>query len=121
MPRALLLLVVFAVAIPSASASIPARTGLYGLVTRGPIMPVCRIDEPCDEPASRVTIVFSRRGTSTRTTTGDDGRYRVRLKPGVYAVRTSRTGLGSYVEPQAARVPRTRFARVNLLIDTGIR
>lgn len=121
MPRAWLLLIAFAVAIPSASASAPARTGLYGLVTRGPIMPVCRVDVPCDEPASRVTLVFSRKGITTRTTTGDYGRYRVRLRPGVYNVRTTRTGLGSYVEPQTARVPRTWFARVNLFIDTGIR
>jgi hypothetical protein len=96
--------------------------GLYGSVVRGPTMPVCRVDVPCDEPAANVTLLFSRKGTTTRVRTDARGRYRVRLRPGAYySVRTTGRGLGSFVKPARVRVPLRGFARANLYIDTGIR
>jgi hypothetical protein len=108
-------------ALPGGSVSAAPRSGLYGVVMRGPITPVCRVDVPCDEPAAATTILFVRADRTARATTDANGRYRIRLAPGLYAVRTTRTGLGSLVEPRRVRVPRGRFARANLLIDTGIR
>ena len=95
--------------------------GLFGSVERGPTMPVCRVDVPCTERAANVTLLFSRNGATTRTRTDLRGRYRVRLAPGYYSVRTTGRGLGSVVKPSRVRVRAHRFTRIDLHIDTGIR
>jgi hypothetical protein len=116
-------LVVLATAGSSGAAT--SSSGLRGLVTRGPIAPVCAVEQPCSEPAKNVTLVFSRNGEVVRrTTTNDKGRYRVALAPGVYAVRlpASRTQrIGRGLEPTRVRVAPSRFRRVDFSIDTGIR
>jgi hypothetical protein len=96
--------------------------GLKGRVMRGPIMPVCRIGVPCDEPARGVKLVFSRSGKVVATaTTNQKGWYRVMLRPGRYAVRTNRRGFERRTTPSSATVPRDRVARRDFHIDTGIR
>jgi hypothetical protein len=96
--------------------------GLKGRVMRGPIMPVCRINVPCDEPARGVKLVFSRSGRIVATViTNQRGWYRVPLRPGRYAVRTNRRGFERKTSPSAATVPSDRFARRDFHIDTGIR
>lgn len=118
MIRPLLAVGVLALAAPAA-ATAPA-TGAYGTVTRGPITPICRVGNPCDAPASNTPIQFTGNGKTTRVRTGDRGQYRVRLKPGRYAVSRTSWGPGS-IRPASIRVPATRFVHVNLFIDTGIR
>jgi hypothetical protein len=110
------------VAVFSAGAA-TSSSGLRGLVTRGPIVPVCAAEQPCDEPAKNVTLVFSRDGRVVRrATTNEKGRYRVALAPGVYAVRLkTRQSIGRGLEPTRARVVANRFRRVDFSIDTGIR
>jgi len=90
---------------------------------RGPVMPVCMVGKPCDEPAANVKLVFLRNGkTVASVRTARDGRYRVALAPGVYRVRTAaQPAIGRGIEPQSVRVPRGRCARVDFSIDTGIR
>jgi hypothetical protein len=95
--------------------------GLFGSVERGPTMPVCRVDVPCDEQAANVTLLFTRKGTTMRTRTDVRGRYRIRLAPGLYSVRTTGKRLGSFVQPARVRVRAHRFTRIDLHIDTGIR
>lgn len=97
-------------------------TGLYGTVHRGPITPVCRVDEPCDEPAN-VTLVFTRLGrTVARIHTRPDGSYRIRLRPGRYSVRTTSTSVFERrPDPATATVPRVGYRRINFFVDTGIR
>jgi hypothetical protein len=107
---------------PAAATTTPS--GLRGLVTRGPITPVCVAEQPCSEPAPHVTLVFSRNGRVVgRAVTNGEGRYRVRLPAGLYAVR--RPGptdpIGRGLEPDHARVRAGRFMRVDFSIDTGIR
>jgi hypothetical protein len=120
--RSVLVLAGAALLLP-ASASTATQTGLWGTVRRGPITPVCFDDRPCDEPAANVTIVFVRNGReAARTTTTNDGSYRVALRPGVYTVRTlKKVSIGRGLEPSSARVPARRRVRVNFFIDTGIR
>ena len=114
-----------AVAVAALGATTHAATtasGLRGLVLRGPITPVCRVGESCEAPAAHVTLVFSHAGrVVARTRTGADGRYRVTLAPGRYAVRTTRTGFERTVSPARVTVPTGRYARVTFRIDTGIR
>ena len=60
-----------------------APSGLRGIVTRGPIGPVCVAEQPCTEPAPVVTLVFASGGHVVgKTTTDGEGRYRIRLAPG---------------------------------------
>jgi len=114
-----------ALAIASASAgaatTVTPVSGLRGIVTRGPITPVCIEGEPCDEPAAGVVLRFSRAGTVVaKVTTGPAGGYRVKLRPGMYTVTTP-LRIGTAMTPLTAKVPRGRFARVDFSIDTGIR
>jgi hypothetical protein len=100
-----------------------ARGTLAGTVTRGPITPVCAIEQPCDEPAAHVTLVFSHADRDvTRVTTGADGRYRVRLPATTYQVRRARSGAPDRkLEPHAVLVKAGRLIRIDFSIDTGIR
>ena len=111
----------FLAAVLAAFAATPA-TGLYGTVVRGPITPVCRVDEPCDGPA-HVTLVFSRLGKAVaRVHTREDGSYRIRLRPGRYSVRTTSTSIFERrTNPSTSTVPRVGYRRADFNIDTGIR
>jgi hypothetical protein len=110
------------VAVSSAGAT-TSSSGLRGLVTRGPIAPVCTAEQPCDAPAKNVTLVFLRNGkVARRVRTNEQGRYRLALAPGLYAVRLkTRQTIGRGLEPARARVVANRFRRVDFSIDTGIR
>lgn len=117
------LLIVAVTTITAGAASGATGSGLHGIVTRGPIMPVCMVDQPCDEPAANVQLVFVRNGVVvSRVRTNATGRYRLALSPGRYAVRLpGKPGLGRIVKPQTARVLRGLYTRVDFSIDTGIR
>ena len=105
----------------SATASLP-HGGLLGVVRKGPIAPVCRVGQPCDAPA-QVTLVFSRVGSDvSRTRSTADGRYRIALPPGYYAVRTvERVGIDRNISPRNVHVRSGHFDRLDFSIDTGIR
>jgi hypothetical protein len=110
------------VLVAGAQASV-VKSGLHGVVERGPIAPVCVAEQPCTEPARNVTLLFSRNSRVVgRAVTDTAGRYRVRLPAGVYAVRRPGSmGIGRGIEPNRARVYAGRFSRVDFSIDTGIR
>jgi hypothetical protein len=99
-----------------------ALTLLHGVVTRGPITPVCRTGMPCDEPAVGAVLAFSRGGkVVAHARVGAHGRYAVRLAPGVYVVRQApapRIGFG--IRPDRVHVTGVS-ARADFFIDTGIR
>jgi hypothetical protein len=98
-------------------------SGLHGIVTRGPTMPVCKVGVPCSAPAVGAVLVFSRAGhTTTRVRARAGGRYSVRLAPGYYTVTVSpvpRIGFG--IRPTRVHVARDIYARLDFSIDTGIR
>ena len=120
--RTLGLTVVAALALGCSTAGGGTATGLRGLVKRGPIMPVCRANVPCDEPARGVKLIFSRSGKVVATaTTNSKGWYRVSLRPGRYSVRTNRRGPERTTQPQNATVPSDRVKRRDFYLDTGIR
>ncbi len=106
--------------LPLAGGATPAA-GLYGVVTKGPVAPVCRVGEPCEAPA-QVTLLFARNGAIRKARSGSDGRYRIALAPGVYSVSTlERIGIGRNITPARVKVRRARYDRVDFHIDTGIR
>lgn len=98
-------------------------SGVHGIVTRGPTTPVCRVGVPCSAPAVGAVLVFSRAGRSAvRVRAGAGGRYSVSLAPGFYTVTVSpvpRIGFG--IRPTRVHVAPGIDARLNFLIDTGIR
>ena len=97
-------------------------SGLYGIVKKGPITPVCRVGVPCDAPVE-VTLVFSRGGREVaRVHSSKTGRYRIALAPGFYDVRsTVRIGIQRLPKPHAVHVRSGHWDRINLFFDTGIR
>ncbi|HEX6699757.1 MAG TPA: hypothetical protein VF101_03425 [Gaiellaceae bacterium] len=113
--------IVFLVAGTSAAAT--TSSGLFGFVRRGPIVPVCVVEQPCDGPARNMTLVFWRNGKAAgRTTTSKTGAYRIRLASGVYTMRPAGSAtIGRGAEPAKARVVAGRFRRVDFFVDTGIR
>jgi hypothetical protein len=105
-----------------ASAGGGTATGLRGKVMRGPTQPVCRVNEPCEEPAPGVRLVFSRSGkVVARATTNQKGWYRVTLRPGRYAVSTMNPRVARNFSPKSATVPKGGVKRQDFDIDTGIR
>src|SRR5262249_9586929 len=96
-------------------------SGFHGMVTKGPIVPVCRAVEPCSAPV-QVTLVFHRAVYPYRVLSGRDGRYRIVLAPGYYTVTTlERIGVGRSITPRAVHVRRAHVDRLDFSIDTGIR
>jgi hypothetical protein len=106
----------------SASAGGGTATGLRGKVMRGPTQPVCRVNDPCEEPARGVRLVFYRSGkVVARATTNEKGWYRVTLRPGRYTVGTQNPRVSKNLTPKTATVPTGSVRRVDFDIDTGLR
>jgi hypothetical protein len=122
--RVLVLLAGLALAAAAAAeATPPPGASMHGLVMRGPVTPVCAIEQPCDAPARGVTLVFTRNGrVFGRALTDAAGRYRLRLPAGVYTVRRgSVSGADRRLDPTRARARAGLDVRIDFHIDTGIR
>jgi hypothetical protein len=113
--------------LPAASAG--TGNGLYGIVKKGPVTPVCRVGVPCDAPA-QVTLTFSSGGSSAwakltyqvKLRTDTHGRYRTALPPGFYTVSTGRPSeVGRPIKPHAVHVRAGHWDKIDFFIDTGIR
>jgi hypothetical protein len=122
MRKALGIAVLITLALGGGSAGGATGTGLKGKVMRGPTQPVCRVTEPCEEPARGVRLVFTRAGkVIARATTNQKGWYRVTLRSGRYAVTTQNPRVAKNLTPKSATVPKDRVKRMDFDIDTGIR
>ena len=121
--RVIVLLSSLALALAAGAQATMPRGTVAGVVTRGPITPVCAAEQPCDEPAAHVTLVFSHADREVaRVTTGTDGRYRLRLPATTYQVRRARSGAPDRkLEPHSVLVRAGRLTRIDFSIDTGIR
>ena len=122
MRKVVALAVVGTLAFASTSAGGGTATGLRGKVMRGPTQPVCRVNEPCEEPAPGVRLVFYRSGkVVARARTNQKGWYRVTLRPGRYTVGTQNPRVSKNLSPKSATVRTSTVRRVDFDIDTGIR
>ena len=111
--------VVLALVVAGSAVAATPTSGLRGVVSRGPIAPVCTAEQPCSAPFAHAVLVFSRSAREVARTTADgSGHYRIALAPGLYAVRVAR---GGRLEPSPVRVRAGAFARVDFDVDTGIR
>ena len=107
-----------------ASAGPSPTTGLTGVVIRGPITPVCRVDVPCDAPFS-AGFTVQRNGRRVADFQSDaSGQFTVFLEPGAYTVvPNSDAGI---ISPSSQVKPVTvadngMLTVVRLTFDTGIR
>jgi hypothetical protein len=119
------LIVASAILLLPVASSGTTGSGLYGVVKKGPVTPVCRVGVLCDAPA-RVTLTFSiarpSGGTYYRLRSDRKGRYRIELPPGLYTVSTVPRGtVGRPFRPHAVHVRAGHWDRIDFFIDTGIR
>ena len=100
-----------------------AGTGLEGVVRRGPITPVCRVDEPCDAPFAASFEVRNGQGVVARFRSDSAGLFRVALLPGSYTVvpDSSAPLLGASHQTQPVVVGPDGLTHVELDFDTRIR
>jgi hypothetical protein len=110
----------FALAGCGSSATGGTDSGLFGTVRISPATPVCRTGSTCSRPARGFRLVFVRNGGQVTATTDRNGRYRIRLERGRYAVRPGRT-LRRGLQPARATVPGGSFAKRDFTYDPGIR
>jgi hypothetical protein len=89
--------------------------GLFGAVPIGPTGQLCNDRAACDRPASQVKLTFTRLGHSYTTRTTDAGKYRIKLRPGLYVVRAD---TGIVLIPKRINVRRPTV-KLNLAIDPG--
>jgi hypothetical protein len=116
----LLAVCALAVLASSASGATPA-SGLYGVVTRGPVTPVCVAERPCSRPVAGATVVVARAGLTRRAVTDRLGRYRIGVEAGRYTVRVLIGGGFQRARPTSVVVPAAQYVRVSFSVDTGIR
>ena len=105
------------------------RAGIEGKIVAGPTCPVERVppDPRCAPRPLAATLRIHPAGRRTPAETvrsGRDGRFKVRLAPGLYVVDALGRRGSPLPHPPAARDVRVRvrrFTRVTITYDTGIR
>lgn len=118
-PLRLLLALATACASPTSADTVPVD----GTILRGPLQPVCQVDQSCDGPlVADFTVV--RNGRTVRSFRTDaNGHFAIALAPGSYQVIPSVDapimGAGTVSQPLTVVAPETRG--VTLQFDTGIR
>jgi hypothetical protein len=98
-------------------------TGLTGVVVRGPVTPVCRIDVPCDAPFSAGFNVEQSGRVVSQFRSDGEGRFTVSLEPGAYQVvpQADAPILAPTTQRRAVEVGPNGLTSVRLEFDTGIR
>jgi hypothetical protein len=108
----------------SAGSSPSPTTGLTGVVMRGPVTPVCRVDVPCDAPFSATFNVERSGRRVTQFQSDAAGQFAVFLSPGVYTVVPSADApiISPSSQAKSATVADNGMLTVvRLTFDTGIR
>jgi len=98
-------------------------TGLMGVVVRGPVAPVCQIDDPCSAPFSAAFDVYenSRRVAGFRSDA--DGHFTVTLSAGTYRIIPAADAplLQPLTQVKTVEVMPVGLTQIRLEFDTGIR
>jgi hypothetical protein len=123
--RIVLIVIAAAVAGCASAGSSPSpTTGLTGVVMRGPVTPVCRVDVPCDAPFS-ATFNVERSGRRVAQFQSDAaGQFTVLLSPGAYTIVPNTDAPIISPSSQAKSVTvadNGMLTVVRLTFDTGIR
>jgi hypothetical protein len=97
------------------------RTGLQGVIRRGPVTPVCRPDIPCDAPFAGQFLVSKGNRVVAEFTSDSAGRFQVALAPGDYLIAPTPGAPVMPGQQESVSVPDSGVAVVALDFDTGIR
>jgi hypothetical protein len=111
-------------AVSACSATAPSpTTGLMGIVVRGPITPVCRLDVPCDAPFSAGFTVQRDARRVAGFQSDAAGQFTVMLDPGTYSVVPNADApvMVPAAQAKAVTVGNVGLTTVRLTFDTGIR
>ena len=100
-----------------------APQGIEGIALLGPLCPVQTEEDPCpDQPYEAWVQVQSASGRLvTRFRTGEDGRFRVGLRPGHYVLVPESGDPFPIASEQEVDVALRVYAEVVISFDTGIR
>jgi hypothetical protein len=100
-----------------------ALQGIDGMVLLGPQCPVQRQDDPCPDLPYQAWIQVRRRGGGfvTRVRSGDDGRFRLGLRPGTYLLDPESGSPFPSATDEEAVVESGVYTDVVIRFDTGIR
>ena len=100
-----------------------AAQGIDGVVLLGPQCPVQTLEDPCpDVPYEAWIEVRSADGKfATRIRSGEDGRFRIGLRPGQYVLDPESGDPFPIASEQEVEVEEGRYAEVIVSFDTGIR
>ena len=105
------------------SNGVAPSTGLTGTVLRGPVHPVCQVNQPCDAPFA-ANFEVRRNGQQITTFTSDDqGHFTVRLVPGSYVIVPAADApiMSPQLQTKDVVVGPEGLTSVDLMFDTGIR
>jgi hypothetical protein len=100
------------------------NSGIYGIVTIGPIKPVGKEGEINYKPYQATIIIKPEDGLTVikRFTSNSDGTFKINLKPGKYVLEPLKTNntfpIGKSTEVE---VIQSQFTEINISFDTGIR
>lgn len=96
------------------------KTGLEGTARLGPIQPVCRVGEPCDEPLQAGFTLQQDGHDVVRFASDSTGHFLVYAAPGSYVVVPDEPiGIGS--QTPAVLIGAEGLTHEDLTFDTGIR
>jgi hypothetical protein len=98
-------------------------TGLTGTVQRGPVMPVCQTNVPCDGPFA-ATFEVRRGGKRVAGFSSDaQGRFSVSIPPGTYLIVPADDApiMNPSAQAKTVEVGPEGLTSVQLSFDTGIR
>jgi hypothetical protein len=100
-----------------------ALQGIEGIALLGPLCPVVSETDPCPDRPYEATIDVRRPsgGRVTRFQTGEDGRFRVGLRPGFYVLDPVSGDPFPAAAPQDVEVVAGVYTEVVVSFDTGIR
>ena len=100
-----------------------AEQGVEGIVLLGPQCPVATAQDPCPDSPYQAWIRVRRLdgGTVTRVRSGEDGRFRVGLRPGTYRLDPESGDPLPFAMEQEVEVEAGRYTEVVVSFDTGIR
>ncbi|HEY3162187.1 MAG TPA: hypothetical protein VGJ78_24665 [Vicinamibacterales bacterium] len=118
------LLVGTALVAACASTGPSPETGLTGVVIRGPVTPVCRVDVPCDAPFSAGFTVQKSGQRVAQFQSDTSGRFTVFLAPGPYTVVPNADApiISPSLQSKTVTVlDNGALTMVQLMFDTGIR
>lgn len=105
----------------------PYKSGIRGVVTRGPMCPVVRVGEECPDVPYETGIIVSHIDTPSKIfatisqRSDKDGKFLINLPPGDYMVNAVNDGISKTCDSVLVSIGPDEIKNINISCDTGIR